>query len=187
MFVLFHSDLFTLLSCSLLSSPQLGRPPSPCRTFFISPQEPRSCQSSASAPLPPSPSSTLSPAHHQELSRRRCREEEVRRRKQSDQLRRCGGMRGSSLRGSPAPNTSSCPSPPPTRPSRAPWSRLWATMCTSSPQTVKGGAALRRTSAESSSWFALKRNVLVLKGEAAAAYFVFWKCFLFFLMQSSVM
>ena len=112
------------------SPPQLVGAPSLCRTSSVLPQELRRSQPPASSLLPPCLSSTPSPPPQQESSR--MREEEERE-------GRCFRTRGSSLRGSSAPNTSSCPSPPPTRPSRAPWSRPSVTTCTSSPQRVRGG------------------------------------------------
>lgn len=126
--LLFPPLLFIpFLPCFLiLSSPQLGGAPSPSRTCFTSPQELRSLQQQASSLLPPSPSSTRSLPPHQESRRR------------ADLRGRSRGTRGFSLKVSPAPNTSSCLSPPPTRPSKAPWSRPSATTCTSSPQRVRG-------------------------------------------------
>lgn len=101
----------------LFPSPQLEKAPSLCPTSFASAPEPRSFHPSASSLLPLSPSSTVPP--HPEL----------------DQKSRSGALRGFPLRASPSPTRSSYLSSPPTRPSKAPWSRPSATTCTSSPQS----------------------------------------------------
>lgn len=111
---------------SPVSSPQLGRAPSPSRTCFTSPPELRSSQRPASSLIPPSPSFIHSLLPNQELRRRR-----------PDMRGRSRGTWAFSLKVNLVPNTCSCLSPPPTRPSKAPWSRPSATTCTSSPQTFR--------------------------------------------------
>ena len=133
------------------SPPQLVGAPSLYRTFSVLPLELRTSQLPASSLLPPCPSSTPSSPPQQESSRMREEEEE--------REGRCFRTRGSSLRGSPAPNTSSCPSPPPTRPSRAPWSRPSVTMCTSSLQRVRGGGAVTEKFYHFTLWDTFRRSV----------------------------
>lgn len=107
-----------------VSAPQLVGAPSLCRTCSASPPVPLGCRQSASSRRPPSPSCTpcAAPLPRPQQSSRKW----------------MWWTRASFLRGCSAPSTSCYRSAPPTRHSKAPWSRPSATTCTSCPQTADG-------------------------------------------------